>query len=190
MQKMEIRSVWRSPVALAIVVAAVYALANISAQSPTYPINSTGYLVNGVKGIGARAHANPADQTGNSTVTLKMNGLGAAAAPCTITPTSSGNVTFTISGLLNQTTTADGVTYALTVGTGTAPANAAAATGTIISSTPVWLGLTGMLTVPFSVTSNSTNLSVGVPVWYDLQVAETVGGTAAIKNVDCTANES
>jgi hypothetical protein len=181
---------FRAPLAIVAIVVALFAFVQLGAQSPATTVNAKGYLVNGVKGVGSRMHASPVDQTGNATATLKMNGLGAAAAPCTITPTSSGNVTFTISGALNQNTTADGVTYALAIGTGTAPANAAAATGTIISATPIWTALTGMLTVPFSVTASSTNLPIGVAQWYDLQVADVTGGTATIKFVDCTAIEN
>lgn len=183
---------WRAfaPLFAVIALVAAFAFVQLGAQSPSTTVNARGYLVNGVPGVGARMHANPADQTGNATATLKMNGLGAAAAPCTITPTSSGNVTFTITGLMTQSTTANGVTYALAFGTGTAPANAAAAAGTIISAQPAWLALTGMLTVPFSVTSSTTGLATAVPVWFDLQVADTVGGTATITKVDCTALEN
>lgn len=167
-------------------------VAALMGQTPASTVNALGYLTNGVRGTGnALAHASPADQTGNATATLKMNGLGAAAAPCLITPgsTGSGRVTFNVTGILNQTTTADGVTYNLAIGTGTPPANAAAATGTIISATPVWTALTGMLSVPFAIEGTASGLAPGVPVWFDLQVAEVTGGTAAIKFVDCTAAE-
>lgn len=188
---MKTRSSWKAPIAvLTVLVALVSALIIVEAQTPSTTVNAKGYLVNGVAGVGSRMHANPADQTANATATLKMNGLGAAAAPCLITPTSSGNVTFTITGMAVQTTTADGVTWNLAIGTGTPPANAAAASGTIISATPIWLALTGMLKVPMSVTASTTGLSVGVPVWFDLQLAETVGGAAQITNVDCTAIEN
>lgn len=137
----------------------------------------------------ALTHANPANQTGNATTTLKMNGLGAAASACTITPVMSGRVVFTITGQLAQTTTLDGVTVKLAQGTGTAPANAAAVTGTVISATQTWLALTGVLTESFSITATATGLALSTAVWYDLQIAETVGGTASVTNVDCTAFE-
>ena len=137
----------------------------------------------------ALTHANPADQTGNSTTTLKMNGLGAAAAPCTITPKVTGRVVFTITGQLSQNTGGDGVTYKLAYGTGAAPANAAAATGTIASATHTWTALAGQLITQFALTASATGLQVGTAVWFDLQVAEVTGGTAAITHVDCTAQE-
>jgi hypothetical protein len=145
----------------------------------------------------ALTHANPANQTGNATATFKMNGLGAAAAPCTITPTSTGRVLFTITGQVTQSTTADGATFKLAEGTGAAPANAAAASGTVISATQTWTALTGNLIEQFSITAcaggascvATTALTVGTAVWFDLQVADVTGGTAAITNVDCTAHE-
>lgn len=134
--------------------------------------------------------ATPADQTGNATATLKMNGLGAAGAPCTITPTSTGRVIFTITGDIGNATTGDGVSLKLVYGTGAAPANAAAATGTQIgASRATWVALTGMLTVPWAITASATGLAVATAVWYDLQIADVTGGTATIKNVTCTANE-
>jgi hypothetical protein len=152
-------------------------------------LDANGSLVVAVNNVQALTHATPANQTGNATATFKMNGLGAAAAPCTITPTQTGRVEFTITGQLVQNTTGDGVTYKLAFGTGTAPANAAAASGTVISATPVWTALTGQLTSQFAVTSIATGLTLNTAVWYDLQVADVTGGTAAITNVDCTAAE-
>jgi hypothetical protein len=163
----------------------------LAAQTPATTVNSLGYLVNSVPGTGnAFNHASPANQTGNATATLKMNGLGAAAAPCVFTPKSSGKVMFRMTGLLNQNTTADGITWALAFGTGTPPANAAAAMGTIISQTPIWTALTGMLVVPFAIEGTPIGiLAQGVPVWFDLQVADVTGGTASVTAIDCTANE-
>lgn len=137
----------------------------------------------------ALTHANPANQTGNATATLKMNGLGAAGAPCTITPTATGRVVFTITGQVNQSTTADGVVIKLAEGTGTAPANAAAVAGTVISATQTWTGLTGNLIEQFALSASVTGLALSTAVWYDLQIAEVTGGTASVTNIDCTAFE-
>lgn len=137
----------------------------------------------------ALTHATPTNQTGNATATFKMNGLGAAAAPCTITPKLTGRVVFTVTGQLTQSTTADGVTVKLAEGTGGAPANAAAATGTVISATQTWTALTGQLTTQFTITAAATGLALGTPVWFDLQIADVTGGTAAATNIDCTAQE-
>lgn len=132
----------------------------------------------------ALSHSTPANSTGNATATFKMNG-----SACAITPTSTGRVVFMITGDLTQDTTGDGTSVKLVEGTGSAPANAAAATGTVLSATNTWTGLTGALTVPFAITASTTGLTVNVPVWFDLQVADVTGGTASVTNLDCTAHE-
>lgn len=134
----------------------------------------------------AMTTAQPADQTGNATGTLKMNGLGAAGAPCTITPTATGRVSFTISGAYVNSIGADGVTYYLAFGTGAAPANAAAATGTILTQTVV-TAAGGQ--APFSVTGAATGLALSTATWYDLVVSDNVGGTASFKAITCVAYE-
>lgn len=133
--------------------------------------------------------AQPADQTGNATSTLKMNGLGAAAAPCTITPTSTGRVWFSVDGDLTNSTILDGISYKLVYGTGGAPANAGTAAGTAISAlrgpaVPVAAQKQG-----FSVQGSATALALATAVWFDLQVANVTGGTASISNVTCNAHE-
>ena len=133
--------------------------------------------------------ATPANQTGNATATLKMNGLGAAGAPCTITPVATGRVQFLITGMIAQSTTADGVVTKIAYGTGAAPANAAAVTGTVIGATDTWTALTGMLTVPWAMSAIATGLALSTAVWYDIQIADVTGGTASLTNVTCTAHE-
>lgn len=156
----------------------------------TGKVSASGYQVAGVNGVGfALSHANPANQTGNATATLKMNGLGAAAAPCTITPLQSGRVVFTIAGDLTNSTILDGITYILVFGTGAAPANAAAAAGTAISATRSVAVPVAAQSQAFSVTASTTGLTIATAVWYDLQMANVTGGTASMTNVDCTAYE-
>lgn len=132
--------------------------------------------------------AQPADQIGNATATLKMNGLGAAAAPCTITPVATGRVLFTVLGSLKNTVAADAINYNIAVGTGTAPANAASVTGTVITTLQGSFLPTGGQ-ASFSISGVATGLSLSTAVWYDLQISNNVGGTAAVSNVTCTALE-
>lgn len=137
----------------------------------------------------AAGMATPANQTGNATSTFKMNGLGAAAAPATITPTATGRVMFQIAGSIGNNTTADSVTWKLAYGTGTAPANAAAATGTVIGATGVFKALTGQLDAPFIAVGLATGLALNAAVWYDLQIANITGGTVTATAVTCMAWE-
>ncbi len=165
---------------------------------------TTGFQVNGAAAAGnyligngtnfvslvpALNSAQPANQTGNGTATFKMNGLGAAAAPCTITPTATGRVLFFISGTEVNGTIADGVSIKLAFGTGTAPANAAAASGTIISATQTMTQAVAADPVGFAIQGSTTGLALATAVWFDLQVADVTGGTASITSVTCTAHE-
>ncbi len=132
----------------------------------------------------------PADQTGNATATFKMNGLGAAGAPCTVTPTATGRVTFFISGtVFNATAIADGATYKIAYGTGAAPANAAAATGTVISAPAKYIAATTAEKAPFAIQASVTGLALNTAHWFDLQLADITAGTASIADVTCTAME-
>lgn len=151
---------------------------------------TTAFQLNGTAGVGfALTTAQPADQTGNATSTLKMNGLGAAVAPATITPTSTGRVVFTVSGDLTNSTINDGVQYKLVYGTGTAPANAATASGTAISALRSVAVAVATQKQGFSVTGAATGLALATAVWYDLQVADVTGGTASVSNITCVAHE-
>lgn len=152
-------------------------------------VTTNGYLNITVQNPMAVTTATPANQTGNATATLKMNGLGAAGAPCTITPVSSGRVIFVVSGDLTNSTILDGVTYKLVFGTGAAPANAAAATGTVIGATRSVAVAVAAQAQGFSIQASTTGLALATAVWYDLQIADVTGGTASVSNITCTANE-
>jgi hypothetical protein len=74
-------------------------------------------------------------------------------------------------------------------GTGTAPVNGAATTGTPLSNTQ-------SLVVPTAASQNFalsvvvTGLTLGVPVWFDIALMPTGGGTASITNVAGSGLES
>lgn len=155
-------------------------------------VNATvAYQLNGVAGVGfALNKAQPAAPTARSSSgAFIMTGLGAAAAPCTITPTSTGRVIFSVNGDITNNTNATTVTVQMAEGTGTAPANNASATGTVISAAPVLDGLTSALTVPFSITSSVTGLVINIPVWFDLQLQTSTTNTGQPTNITCVAHE-
>lgn len=132
----------------------------------------------------AATTSSPSNQSGNATATFKMNGLA-----CAITPTSTGRVMFTVTGSIGNNTTADSVTWKLAYGTGAAPSNSAALTGTILGATGVFKALTGMLDTPFVSVGLATGLALNTAVWYDLQIADITGGTVTATAVTCTAVE-
>jgi hypothetical protein len=170
---------------------------NYIGTTATYPTTSSAgqYLIstttNAVIAVApALVQANPADQTGNATATFKMNGLGAAASPCVITPVATGRIIFEITGDVANTVTANNTQWKLAFGTGTPPANGAAASGTVIGATRSWTSLTGMLQVPFSIVGSSTGNALNTAVWFDLQLADiTATATSTVKSISCSAHE-
>ncbi len=151
---------------------------------------TTGQVLYGVTGAdpvpgqAALTHSSPVNKTGNATATFKMNGLAA-----TITPVVTGRVIFTITGFVSNDTNGDAVTLKMSYGTGAAPANAATATGTIITATQVYTSTSAGIQQGFSLTSIATGLTLNTAVWFDLQIANVTGGTASAFGIDCTAVE-
>lgn len=153
---------------------------------------TTTYQLNGTAGVGfALAQAQPGNATARSSSgSFVMMGLGADAThPCTITPTSTGRVVFTITGDVVNNTTATTISLQLAESTGVAPANNAAATGTVISQAKVFDGLTTDLTSGFSLTATQTGLALGTAVWFDLQLQTSSTNTGQPTNLDCVAFE-
>ncbi len=133
--------------------------------------------------IRALFHGKPSNPSAVSSVgTPVMLGLGTT---CTITPTSTGRVVFTLSGDTNNSVAADAVEWEMRYGTGTAPANGAGAAGTVISAQHSTSGSI----YPASVTTSVTGLTPSTAYWFDLGMWIGIGGTATINNVDCTAYE-
>lgn len=98
--------------------------------------------------------------------------LGLAA---TITPNKSGSVLITISGAV--LTTNGNATLAIKTGTGGAPSNGAAFTGTTrgIAVTSTWSGAAPNNNPPFSMTALVTGLTLSTAIWIDLDASSTAG---------------
>jgi len=137
---------------------------------------------------GTNLSTNPADPTGTTnTATGVMMGLGTT---CKITPVVTGRLLVTWTGLLKNSVAADGTNAQARDGTGTAPVNGAANTGTargnIVGSNPV-NSATGWQS--FATTYIGTGYALSTQVWLDLTVQAATGGTASISNVYCAAME-
>ncbi len=133
----------------------------------------------------------PANPTGANNVLGNngcMMGLGAAWV---ITPAGSGIVIATITGDVTNGVTAAGATIRGRFGTGAAPANQAAPTGTLATATLTANPLGGAQ-LPFTIYF-CRNLVVGTAYWFDLQIAAgpAVGGsgTAVIQDLTATTIE-
>lgn len=120
----------------------------------------------------------------SSTAAFVMMGLAG-----TITPVATGRLVITISGYATNTLITDGGFYKMAFGTGSAPSNGGAATGTVIGGTPAFTATAASAAVPFSLTYSTTGLTLGVAVWIDLQLEAITAGTASVNQVMIVAQE-
>lgn len=127
--------------------------------------------------------ATPADPTGTTSTTGVMMGLGG-----TLTPTRSGKVMIMISGDQQNSSGSDFGAVQLYYGTGTAPTNGAALTGTAISG-KVNGATDSTHADPFCVQAIVSGLTLNTPIWFDLAVAAVIGGTTSAKNLSISAFE-
>ena len=128
--------------------------------------------------VPAAAHAQKVVATPTapaSTSAYAMQGLAGS-----ITPARTGTVLITISGTIiapTGTTAGLGINYQIAHGTGAAPSNADAATGTAVGAVQTYTHSATVTAadvhIPFSVQAVVTGLTVGVAAWIDLQ-AESV----------------
>ncbi len=122
--------------------------------------------------------------TGTTSTTGLMMGLAGA-----ITPVLYGKVFVTICGTIANNTIGDGTKVQIRYGTGSAPANAAALTGTTIGPLQTYVNSVATVTVPFSVSGVITGLTLGTAYWIDVGLAAITGGTATITNVGISVIE-
>lgn len=128
----------------------------------------------------------PTDPTGTTSTTPVMMGLAKA-----ITPNTSTRILVTISGQIANNTAADGATYQIRFGTGTAPINGAALTGTQIGANPTETGAAiGGTQTAFSITALATGLTLGTAIWIDLAIAAVTGGTASVNSLTIVTSEA
>lgn len=112
-------------------------------------------------------NTSPANPSTTTSTALVMAGTGTTAS---YTPALTGNVLVCVSGLGVVSGVLGNISYGGRYGTGTAPANGVAATGTRFGSStefslsPVLLG-TGS---PFSFSTVLTGLTAGTAYWFDL----------------------
>jgi len=108
----------------------------------------------------------------------------------TITPVKTGNVVLTINGTWAQAVVGIVCTAALRTGTGTAPANGVAATGTQQGLSINMKETVAANQFPFSLTALVTGLTVGTAVWLDVSLfTSTVSDACTMTNLTITAVE-
>lgn len=138
-----------------------------------------------ITGVSDRTTSAPSNPTGTTNTTGLMMGLAGS-----ITPNITGNVRIAVNGTIsNPTAIADGAKVQIRVGTGTAPANAAALTGTVCGTQVQYVAATTAQKAPFSLDCYATGLTPGVAEWIDVGLAAITGGTATISDVNIVATE-
>lgn len=135
--------------------------------------------------------AAPGNPSGTASTTGVMAGLGST---CTITPQTTGKVFMIVSAQGTTNTGDDGFGFDLRYGTGAAPANGDALTGTIIHAVVNAQSIgststTDVLTAPITLQGLPTGLTAGTAIWIDIGQRAVTGGTATFTNVRCTAFE-
>jgi hypothetical protein len=137
-------------------------------------------------GPNAATQSQPAATTTGCTSTSVYTMLGLAG---TITPSGTGKITFYIAGNAFNSTSADGESLQIRYGTGTAPINNAAVTGTAVGSAQA-MG-TGTTTLPntFSLQATVSGLNAATAYWFDLGCKAITGGGGETSNVSMTALE-
>jgi len=135
---------------------------------------------------GASIQTGQANATSTTSGTTVMMGFGGATwgTPSVITPKRTGIVVFGVYG--NLLNTGAFTTFAvIQYGTGTAPVNGAAVTGTNIAGSIAGLGNLGP---PFSMYAPATGLALGTAYWFDVGLQVT-GGTGSVTNIKMVAFE-
>ena len=124
--------------------------------------------------------------TGRASTTGVMMGLGGSG--CSITPSVTGRVYLHIGGNVSNTTGAGSSSGAsLQYGTGSAPTNNTAVTGTQLGATSRSSTVSASAVFPLQVSGNLTGLTLGTAVWFDLSVSAGAGTVSPV--IACDAFE-
>lgn len=133
----------------------------------------------------AAVTSNPVDSAGTANTTATMMGLAGS-----ITPLTTGRVTISITGSISQATSGKVTQAKIRTGTGTAPANGDAATGTARGNFATLTAAAAAQKVPFTCQTLATGLVLGTAVWIDLSVLVNSGAsTGAVVDVNINAIE-
>jgi len=142
-------------------------------------------------GAAYELNTQPANPTGTTDLTGKMMGLGASPANVGFKVNlGTGAVLVTICGtIFNAGGVGDGAKVAIYAGTGAAPANAAALTGSRYSTFLQYISSTTAGKVPFSITTIIVPMTPNTQYWIDLGLAAITGGTATVTDLQVSAIE-
>jgi hypothetical protein len=157
--------------------------ANIKAKLKTYFDNF--YAVLGA----SPAYFTPASPKNLTSNSFLMFGLGGTFA---ITPTKSGKVRFTVKYAPGGVGTTALNSFKIAYGTGAAPANGAAATGTVVGGTDQGGAVVSVNGTPSLVNRNVivTGLTLNTAYWFDVQGAKNASHTSVgMSEIEATLEE-
>ena len=157
-------------------------LSSTNADVWKYSNGSTLYSLTSTKSTTNTATA--ASPTGTTSATAVMMAVGGA-----LTPANTGRVLITISGQVSNNTINDGATVQLRYGTGTAPNNGDAVTGTQVGISQTFTALVAAQRDGFCISGVVTGLTLGTAIWIDAALNRETGGTASMTGVTCTTAE-
>lgn len=158
----------------------VPSLTTPAANDNSVAIATTAYVDRATTHTGTTAAA----PTGTASLTAVMMGVNGS-----IVPTRGTKILIFASGQLSNDTINDGATVDLRFGTGTAPVNGAAVTGTLVGIAQTMTALIANDRSGFCVMGKVTGLTVGVTYWLDLSLLAVTGGTASVTGVSVVAFE-
>lgn len=125
-----------------------------------------------------------ANPNSTSSTTVVMMGLGVK-----ITPRSSGRILVIVTGMAGNGTIGSGCNSQVRYGTGTAPANGAALTGSTSGQEKAFVASTAAGQQGFSLSTIITGLIVGTEYWIDVGLKAVTSGTASIAGIDVVSLE-
>jgi hypothetical protein len=128
----------------------------------------------------------PSNPAATTSATAVMMGLGSTIA---FTPNQSTRLLIIISGQMGNTVAGDVVTAQLRYGTGTAPANGVAVTGTQIAGSQTITSVSAGQRSGLCLTCILPGLSIGTAYWFDLALNITTGGSGSVTGVNCSIAE-
>ena len=158
--------------------------ANTWTQLTSYTSNasnlSTGTVgIARIPTISQNFNSSPSNPTGTTSTTAVMMGIGSTVF---FTPNRTGTIYMNISGDVTNTTTGDGSKSQIRYGTGTAPVNGAAASGTTCGDN-INSSATGSHQMPQTLDCLIVGLTVSTTYWFDIGVAAITGGTVTIADL-------
>jgi hypothetical protein len=134
--------------------------------------------------VAGRGTIAPAGPAGTTSTTQVMMGLAGS-----VTPVTSGNILVNVTGYFFQATGTNGCEAQIRTGTGAAPTNGAAATGTTRGSAVQANPMATSQTIPFSSTAYVTGLTLSTAVWLDIGLRTMTAGNCTPGSVTITGIE-